>query len=186
MTATLQVVLIAGAIIYVIVRRLMGEPAAGKRLLVLPAVLCVVGLTQTSVHSVTGVVFVAAGAALSVVFGALRGLTIRAYEQNGIVMVRYTVVTIVLWVASIVARFAVAFVMNLIDPSVAQLGNGMMLGIGAGLLAEGVVVLTKAVRVRGQVVWSKGRRGEPHRTSPWLDSWQQKVHGVQNGHDSSR
>jgi hypothetical protein len=58
-----------------------------------------------------------------------------------------------------------------------------MLVVGAGLLAEGLVVLSKALRVGGQVVWSKGRRGAPHRTSPLLDSWQQKV---RNGHDSSR
>jgi hypothetical protein len=186
MTGTLEVVLIAAAIIYVMARRLMGEPAVGKRLLLLPAVLGVIGLAQTSVHSVTAVVFLVGSAALSVVFGLLRGLTIRTYEQNGIVMLRYTAMTIVLWAASIVARFAAGFVMNLVDPSAVQVGNGLMLGVGAGLLAEGLVVLTKAVRVRGQVVWSKGRRGAPHRTSPLLDSWQQRVHGVQNGHDSAR
>lgn len=183
MTGTLQIVLIAAAIIYVMARRLLGEPAVGKRLLVLPAVLGLIGLTQTSVHSVTAVVFLAASAALSVVFGLLRGLTIRTYEQNGIVMLRYTAMTLVLWLASIAARLAAGFVMNLVDPSAAQASNGLMLVVGAGLLAEGLVVLSKAVRVGGQVVWSKGRRGAPHTTSPLLDSWQQKV---RNGHDSSR
>ncbi|MDT7783915.1 MAG: hypothetical protein QOF58_2334 [Pseudonocardiales bacterium] len=184
MTGTVQIVLIAAAIIYVMARRLMGEPAVGKRLLVLPVVLGIIGLTQTSAHSVTAIVFLVAGAALSVVFGLLRGLTIRTYEQNGIVMLRYTAVTIVLWLASIAARLAAGFVMNLIDPGAVQSGNGLMLVVGAGLLAEGLVVMAKAVRVPGQVVWSKGRRGEPHRTSPVLDSWQQKVHGTR--HDSSR
>ena len=184
MTGTVEVVVIAAAIIYVMARRLMGEPAVGKRLLVLPAVLGVIGLTQASVHSLPAVVFLVASAALSVVFGLLRGLTIRTYEQNGIVMLRYTAVTVVLWVASIAARFAAGFVMNLIDPSAVQPGSGLMLVVGAGLLAEGLVVMAKAVRVRGQVVWSKGRHGEPHRTSPFLDSWQQKVHRTR--HDSSR
>jgi hypothetical protein len=186
MGATIQIVLIAAAIIYVMARRIMGEPAVGKRLLVLPAVLGVIGLAQTSVHSVTALVFLLASVALSAVLGLLRGLTIRTYEQNGIVMLRYTAVTIGLWVASIAARLGAGFLMNQIDPSAAQAGNGLMLVVGAGLLAEGLVVMTKAVRVRGQVVWSKGRRGAPHRTSPFLDSWQQKVHGVRNGHDSSR
>ncbi|MFI6095610.1 DUF1453 domain-containing protein [Lentzea sp. NPDC051213] len=184
MTGTVEVVLIAAAIIYVLARRLMGEPAEGKRLLILPAVLGVIGLTQVSVTSASAIVFLVASAALSVVFGLLRGLTIRTYEQNGIVMLRYTAMTIVLWVASIAARLAAGFVMNQIDPSAAHAGNGLMLVVGAGLLAEGLVVLSKAVRVRGQVVWSKGRRGAPHRTSPFLDSWQQKLHGTR--HDSSR
>lgn len=180
MTGTVEVVLIAAAIIYVMARRLMGEPAVGERLLVLPAVLGVIGLTQTSAHSVAEVVFLVASAALSVVLGVLRGLTIRTYEQNGIVMLRYTAMTIVLWVAGIAARL----VLNLLDPSAGRTSNGLMLVVGAGLLAEGLVVLSKAVRVRGQVVWSKGRNGAPHRTLPLLDSWQQKVH--RNRHDSSR
>lgn len=180
MTGTVEIVLIAAAIIYVMARRLLGEPAVGQRLLVLPVVLGVIGLTQTSVHSLSALAFLVVSAALSVVFGVLRGLTIRTYEQDGIVMLRYTAMTIVTWAASIAARFVVGFVMS-------SSGNdGLMLVVGAGLLAEGLVVLAKAVRVRGQVVWSKGRDGEPHRTSPFLDSWQQKVHGVRNGHDSSR
>lgn len=187
MTGTLEVVLIAAAIIYVMVRRLMGEPALGKRLLVIPVVLGVIGLTQVSVHSVSAVVFLVISTLISVVFGLLRGMSVRTYEQNGIVMLRYTVMTLVLWLASFVVRFGAGFAMGLVDPDLARTSStGLMLGVGAGLLAEGLVVLTKAVRVRGQVVWSKGRRGAPHRTSPLLDSWQQKVHGVQNGHDSSR
>ncbi|MEV6243368.1 DUF1453 domain-containing protein [Lentzea sp. NPDC051838] len=184
MTGTVEIVLIAAAVIYVMGRRLMGEPAVGKRLLLLPAVLGLIGLTQTSVHSVAAIGFLVASAVLSVVFGVLRGVTIRTYEQNGIVMLRYTAMTIVLWVASIAARLAAGFVMNLIDPGAVQAGNGLMLVVGAGLLAEGLVVMSKAVRVGGQVVWAKGRRGEAHRTSPFLDSWQEKVRGTR--HDSAR
>lgn len=180
MTGTVEIVLIAAAILYVLARRLMGEPAVGQRLLVLPAVLCVIGLTQTSVHSLSALGFLAVSAALSVVFGLLRGLTIRTYEQDGIVMLRYTAMTIVVWAASIGARLVAGLLMS------SSGNNGLMLVVGAGLLAEGLVVLAKAVRVRGQIVWSKGRNGQPHRTSPLLDSWQQRVHGVRNGHDSSR
>jgi hypothetical protein len=156
MTGTVEIVLIAAAIIYVLGRRLTGEPAVGKRLLLIPAVLGVVGLTQLSVHSVTGVVFLVASTALSVAFGLLRGLTIRTYERNGVVMLRYTVMTIVLWAASIAARLGAGVVLGLLDPSAVREGNsGLVLAVGAGLLAEGLVVMTKAVRVRGQVAWSR-------------------------------
>jgi hypothetical protein len=185
MTEIIQVVLIAAAIVYMMVRRLMGEPAVGTRLVVLPAVLGGIGLTQVSVHSASTAVFLAVSAALSVVFGLLRGLTVRVYEQNGLVMLRYTAVTMVLWAASFVARLAAGFVMNLVDPSAAQFGNGLMLGVGAGLLAEGLVLLAKAARVPGRVLWSTGRRRTRHRTPAFLDSSQQKVH-AENGHDSSR
>ncbi|MFD9698639.1 DUF1453 domain-containing protein [Lentzea sp. NPDC059081] len=184
MNGTVEIVLIAAAIVYVLARRLMGEPAVGKRLLLLPVVLGVIGLSQMSAHSVDAVVFLVVSAVLSVVFGVLRGLTIRTYEQNGIVMLRYTAMTVVLWVASIVARIALGFVTNLVDPGAVQTGNGLMLVVGAGLLAEGLVVMSKAVRVGGQVVWSKGRGGAPHRTSAFVDSWQEKARGT--GHDSSR
>jgi len=181
MNTTVEIVLIAAAIIFVMARRLLGEPAVGKRLLLLPVILGVIGLTQTSVGSVSALAFLLVSAALSVVFGLLRGLTIRTYERNGIVMLRYTAMTIALWVASIAARFALGF---LLAPSGADASNGLMVVVGAGLLAEGLVVMSKAVRVRGQVVWSKGRNGTPHRTSAFLDSWQEKVHGTR--HDSTR
>ncbi|HEX7305868.1 DUF1453 domain-containing protein [Lentzea sp.] len=184
MTGTVEIVLIAAAIVYVMARRLAGEPAVGKRLLLLPAVLGVIGLTQTSVPSADAVVFLAVSVLLSAVFGVLRGLTIRTYERDGLVMLRYTVTTVVLWVASIAARFALGFAANLLDPGAVQAGNGLMLVVGAGLLAEGLVVMSKAVRVGGRVVWAKGRDGEPHRTSAFVDSWQEKVRGT--GHDASR
>jgi hypothetical protein len=156
MTGTVEIVLIAAAIIYVLGRRLMGEPAVGKRLLLIPAALGVFGVTQVAVHSVTGVVFLVVSTALSVAFGLLRGMCVRTYEQNGVVMLRYTVMTIVLWAASIAARLGAGVVLGLLDPSAVREGNsGLMLAVGAGLLAEGVVVMTKAVRVRGQVVWSR-------------------------------
>ncbi|MFD4671499.1 DUF1453 domain-containing protein [Lentzea sp. NPDC058450] len=177
MNATAEIVLIAAAIIYVMARRLMGEPAVGKRLLLLPVILGLIGLTQTTPN---GLGFLLVSVVLSVAFGVLRGLTIRTYEQNGIVMLRYTAMTVVLWVASIAARFAVGFALA---PSGAQ-GNGLMLVVGAGLLAEGLVVMSKAVRHGGQVVWAKGRAGAPHRTSALLDSWQEKVRETR--HDSSR
>jgi hypothetical protein len=156
MTGTVEIVLIAAAIIYVLGRRLMGEPAVGKRLLLVPAVLGVAGLTQMSVHSVTGVVFLVASTALSAAFGLLRGLAIRTYEQNGVVMLRYTVMTIVLWAAGIAARLGAGVVLGLLDPSAVPEGDSaLMLAAGAGLLAEGLVVMTRAVRVRGQVMWSR-------------------------------
>ncbi|MGW6446326.1 DUF1453 domain-containing protein [Lentzea sp. NPDC055074] len=177
MNTTVEIVLIAAAIVYVMARRLLGEPAVGKRLLLLPVILGVIGLTQIQQGAF---VFLLVSTAFSVVFGVLRGLTTRTYEQHGIVMLRYTAMTIVLWVASIAARFAVGF---LLAPDGAQ-GTGLMLVVGAGLLAEGLVVMSKAVRVGGQVVWSKGRDGAPHRTSAFVDSWQEKARGTR--HDSSR
>ncbi|GLY46699.1 DUF1453 domain-containing protein [Lentzea sp. NBRC 102530] len=177
MNATAEIVLIAAAIVYVLARRLRGEPAVGKRLLLLPAVLGLIGLTQTTPN---GLGFLLVSVVLSVAFGVLRGLTIRTYEQHGIVMLRYTATTVVLWVASIAARFAVGF---LLAPGGAQ-SNGLMLVVGAGLLAEGLVVMSRAVRVGGQVVWAKGRNGAPHRTSAVLDSWQEKVRETR--HDSTR
>jgi len=178
MSGPVEIVLIIAAVGYVLARRLMGEPAVGKRLLVLPVVLGLIGLTQVTQVTSAVIVSLVASALLSVVFGVLRGVSVRTYEQNGLVMVRYTVTTIALWVLSIAARFALGF---LIGSST----TGLMFVVGAGLLAEGLVVMWKAMRVQGQIVWSKGRQGAPHRTSPMLDEWQQKVQGSRvRRHDS--
>lgn len=177
MSGPVEIVLIVAAVGYVLVRRYLGEPAQVKRALVLPAVLSLIGLQHIggALHSPAAVGFVAATVALGVLFGLLRGASVRLFQRDGIVFMRYTAVTFVVWVASFAVKFGSGYVFGLIDPgAAAAAGNTTMLSLGIGLLAEGVVVLAKAVRTGDQVIWSKGRRGAAHQTSPWFDDLQRR------------
>jgi hypothetical protein len=177
MNGTLQVVLVIAVIAYVLIRRLAGEPAEAKRMLILPAVLTVVGIANLDdlTHSGTALLFLIGTLLISVVLGALRGASIRLSRREGIVFMRYTWVTVALWVANIAVKFGGNLLLGAIDKSgAAVLGNTVLLTVGAGMLLEGVVVLGRALRSGEQVIWAQGRDGAPHRTSPWLDDLQRQ------------
>ncbi|ONI83145.1 DUF1453 domain-containing protein [Actinosynnema sp. ALI-1.44] len=178
MSGPVEIVLIVAVIGYVLVRRLLGEPVEAKRMLVLPAVLVGIGFFTVLKEPQTAesIVFLVATTVLGVLLGVLRGASTRVFEKDGVVHLRYTAVTIVLWVANIAVKFAAGAVLAVVAPGAQQsTGNGMMLTLGAGLLAEGLAVLAKAVRTEGRIIWAKGRDGQPHRTSPGLDRVQENA-----------
>jgi hypothetical protein len=178
MSGTLQVVLIIAVITYVLIRRLIGEPAEAKRMLILPTVLTVIGVTDLKnlPHSGTALVFLAGTVLISAVLGALRGASIKLSRRTGLVFMRYTAVTVGLWVANIAVKFGGNLLLGGIDKSgAAALGDTVLLTVGIGMLLEGVVVLGRALRSGEQVIWSQGRDGAPHRTSPWLDDLQRQL-----------
>ncbi|GAA1978216.1 DUF1453 domain-containing protein [Amycolatopsis minnesotensis] len=176
MSGPVQIVLIIAAIGYVLLRRFTGEPAEAKRMLVLPAVLTVIGLTNLDGVTGTALLFLVVTALLSIGLGALRGASVRVYRQDGVVFMRYTWVTLVLWVLNVAVKFGATLLLGVFDKGAASaLGNTTMLTIGLGMLVEGVVALAKALRGGHQVIWEKGKDGAPNRTSPLLDGLRDRI-----------
>ncbi|WP_433179568.1 hypothetical protein [Actinoallomurus sp. CA-150999] len=178
MSGPVEIILIIGAVGYILARRLLGEPAEAKRMLLLPAVLAGVGLTDLAkVHqSPVSIGFLVGSTALSLVLGLLRGASIRVFDKDGIVYLRYTATTVVLWVINLAVRFGASVVLGVVDPTAEHAGSsGLMLTLGAGMLVEGLAVLSKAMRTSGRVVWAKGRDGAPPTMSSLLDGLQEKV-----------
>lgn len=173
MSGPVEIVLILAAICFVMVRRLIGEPAQAKRMLVLPAVVAVIGLTDVSGQLKTpmAAVFLVATAAISVGIGALRGASVRISQRDGLAFVRYTWVTVVLWVVNLVIKFGADVVLKAIDPKDAgAVTNSLLLTLGLGLLVEGAVVLYRALCSDHQVMWTQGKNGDPREMSPMLDN----------------
>lgn len=180
MSGPVEIVLIVAAVGYLMVRRLLGEPAQAKQMLILPAVLTVVGLSTLSgeVKTPASLVFLVGTAAISVVLGLLRGTSVRISQRDGTAFVRYTAVTVGLWVANIVVKVGVNLALNAFDPQDAGgVANSTLFAIGIGILAEGLVVLYRALRAGHQVMWSQGKDGAPAQTSPLLDNIQRNLHG---------
>ncbi len=172
MSGALQIVLILVVIGYVLVRRMAGEPAQAKRMLILPVVLMAIGLSQVAddVKTPAAVGFLAVTVVISLVLGALRGASVRISERGGVAFVQYTVLTVVLWVVNVAVKFGANFALRGIDPHDATaLSNSLLLTLGASMLLEGLVVLARAVRSDHQVIWQAGKDGAPHQTSPLLD-----------------
>ncbi|MFB9925483.1 DUF1453 domain-containing protein [Amycolatopsis halotolerans] len=194
MSGPVEIVLIVAAIGYLMVRRLIGEPAQAKQMLILPAVLSVVGLSTLSgeVKTPASMVFLVGTAAVSVALGVLRGMSVRISRRDGTAFVRYTALTVALWVANIVVKIGVNLALDAFDPQDAGgVANSMLLTIGVGILAEGLVVLYRALRAGHQVMWTQGSDGAPGQTSPLLDDIQRNLNGrpaewnTQSAHDAA-
>lgn len=178
MSGPVEIVLIIAVVGYILARRLLGEPAVAKRMLLLPGVLTVIGFVDLTKVAQTplSVAFLVGTTVISIVIGLLRGASIRVFEKDGIVTMQYTVMTIVLWAINFAVKFGASFVLGMVDPTAEHASSsGLMLTLGAGMLVEGLAVLAKAVRSDGRIVWQKGRKGEPHTMSNYLDGLQQKV-----------
>jgi hypothetical protein len=62
---------------------------------------------------------------------------------------------------------AVGYILALVDPTAEHVGSsGLMVTLGAGMVVEGLAVLSKAMRSSGRVVWAKGRNDAPQIIDP--------------------
>lgn len=125
--------LIAVGVLYVLVRRFMGEPLNARDLLAPPAFLLFFGIRAVDGFHLVYLLPLAAGFA----FGAVRGLTIRLFERDGHLWQRYTPWTLLVWVTSIGASFGFALLLDHHAPT--------QLSIGVSMLGELCAVGAKAV-----------------------------------------
>jgi hypothetical protein len=179
MSDPVEIVLVIFAIGYVLVRRLAGQPAEGKRMLLLPAVLIVIGLTSLAhTWSPVSIAFLVGTTLISVVLGILRGVSIRISERDGIAFMRYTGITVALWIVNIAIKLGASVMLGFVDHSAeSSVSSGLLLSLGAGILMEGLVVLYRALHTDTQIIWSKGKDGASHTTSPFLDNLQRNGTG---------
>ena len=138
------------AVGYVLWSRMRGQPLNARRLLVLPVVLTVVGaadLTGSSAPRLSGtdVGFLTAGVAISVLLGAARGATIELYPNGGELWQRYRPVTVVVWVTLVAAKLVLAGIAFVAGASAGGGTHGLLLSVGASLIAEAAVVGARAL-----------------------------------------
>jgi hypothetical protein len=172
MSEPVEIVLIIAAVAYVLVRRLAGEPAQANRLLVLPGVLAVIGLTDLKDITLTGasVAFLVATVAAGALLGVLRGASVRLSERDGIAFVRYTWLTIVLWAVNLAVKFGANILLGIVDPHAgATAGDSLLLTLGIGMLCEGGVVLLRVLRTDSRIVWAQREAGQQLRVSQLTD-----------------
>jgi hypothetical protein len=152
MNLTTALVAVA-AVVYVMVRRFLGEPLQVGRLVAPPLILIVWGGYELSnidlgaaVHDaiVDGVVL-GAGALIAVLGGIVRGLTVRVYVQNGHVWYRYSVLTIAVWIGLIVLRVGQTVAGHALGADLSVLNAGLLLVLGLSFLGEAAIVGKRAI-----------------------------------------
>ena len=146
----LTIALATAAVGWVLWSRMKGQPLQAKRLLVLPVVLTVLGvtdLTGSSAPHLTGkdIGFLAAGAGLAAVLGAARGATIELYPHGGELWQRYRPATVALWITLIAARLILLVIAAAAHASAGGGTSSLLLTLGVSLLAEAAIVAPRAL-----------------------------------------
>lgn len=140
----LNIVLLVGVVVYVVVRRMVGEPLNARDVYVPPLVLVGLGVhTLTELHLTSvDLLWLAVTCAVGVGFGALRASTTRLFARDGVLWQRYTWRTLVVWVVTAAAGFGLGALA--IAAGMHEEARPMTLSIGIGLLGEAAVLWLRA------------------------------------------
>jgi hypothetical protein len=144
------ILLVVAAVGYVLWSRMQGRPVKIRRMLVLPVVLVVLGITDLTGSSAPhltskDIAFLVVGVALSVVLGAARGATIELYPQQGELWQRYRRITVGLWIALIAIKLILIAIASAAGASAGSGTSTLLLTLGVSLLAEAAIVGPRAV-----------------------------------------
>lgn len=159
----LTILLVVAGVGYVLWSRTQGRPLKARRMVVLPVLFIVLGVTDlsssTAPHlSDTAIGFLLAGAIVSIVLGAARGSTVELYPTDGELWQRYRRSTVALWIALIVARIVLTVIAHGAGGAAGAGTNSLMLTLGLSLLAEAAVIAPRALSTGLPLAPSQGRR----------------------------
>jgi C4-dicarboxylate transporter len=144
----LKVLAVLAIIGYVITRQLRGEPLRGKRLILLPAILTVVGIVDlgrsTQHLAAVDIVFIAISAVVAAVFGVWQGKVMRLEARDAVLWGQMPASSLWLWFAFIVARIGVNVVASGFDAHVAASTAPLLVTLGVNRLAQAAMIAPRA------------------------------------------
>jgi hypothetical protein len=147
MNSVLWIVVAAAILIFVIGRRLAGEPLRAGRVTIFPLVIAVVGLYQISrLPHLTGTDIGVIGleAVIAVVLGLVRGSTIKVFVRDGHLWQKYSWATVGLWLGSILLRFGMTGGAVLLGADRSVMQTAVLLTLGLTFAGEGAVIALRA------------------------------------------
>jgi hypothetical protein len=166
----LEILAIIGAVGFIIYQQVAGQAVAGRRLIVLPAVLTVVGFVDLS-HAkhlnTADIVWLAVGAAGSVLIGLAFGAITRLESRNGSLWAQLPLRGLWLWVALIGWRVLIMVIAAKSGAHVAASATPLLFTLGLNRLAQAAVIAGRAMAAGipfapeqdGRVFLAGGSRG---------------------------
>ena len=148
--SAIEILAVIGIIGYVIFRQVRGEALRGKRAVLLPAILTVVGFTD--LHASNGahlqradIVCITIGAVGSVLIGLAFGAVTRLESRGGYLRAQLPMWGLWLWGAMFAWR-AVSYVLaDAMHAHVAASSSTLLFGLGLNRLAQAAVVVPRAM-----------------------------------------
>ena len=149
-SAVLEILAVIAIVIYVIGRQLVGEPLRGKRLILLPAVLAVVGLFRLVQHGtpvgVSDIALLTISAVIAAAIGAGQGSMMRLESREGALWGRMPPRALWLWAALIGCRVATMVLASAMGAHVAASSAPIVMLLGVNRLGQAAVITVRALR----------------------------------------
>jgi hypothetical protein len=145
----LPVIAVIAIVAYVIGRQLIGEPLRGKRVVLLPAILAVIGVADLGGkgHPVQPVdlVCLAVGAVVVAGIGVAQGLAMRLESRNGSLWGQLPPKALWLWLLLVASRVTMVVIADGVHAHVAASSATILLMLGINRLAQAAVVVPRAL-----------------------------------------
>ncbi len=148
----LTVLVVIGVVVYVIGQQLAGSALSGKRLVVLPAVLVVIGVVDLSGHGShpgpTDIVLLSVSAVIAIAIGLGLGAMTRLERRDGYLWAQLPKQGLLLWGALLVSRVAVTGIAHASGAHVAAGTSAILVMLGLNRAAQALVVAPRAIAAR--------------------------------------
>ncbi len=159
--SAVQILVIAALVIFTIVRRFTGSPV-GARSMAIPLALTGYGVYTLAqqmhgVPSAADVTLLGGELVLGIVAGLARGTTIRLYVRDGVLWQRYSVATLLIWIAMIAVRLGFAVAGHAMGADLSATGVSMV-AFGLSLVVESLLVTARATRHGAPIAPRASRR----------------------------
>ena len=145
----LTVLAVIGIIVYVVGQQLAGSALSGKRLVVLPAVLTVIGIADLSGHGshpgAADVALLIVGAVIAVATGVSLGVMTRLDRRDGHLWAQLPMRGLWLWGGLIVSRLVIIGAAHAAGAHVAASTTAILLMLGLNRAAQALVVVPRAI-----------------------------------------
>lgn len=138
------------AVVVIVLRRMRGQELRRRRLLIRPLVILIVGLAAMvpqlfGMHSFHEIDYLLAviDLMLTLGLGAIRGLTVLVYPQDGSIWYRYGPITVGLWLLSIILRFLLGMYGAQHGATALVTSASVIAMLGLTLLVQNLIVTTR-------------------------------------------
>lgn len=147
--SVLEVLAAVAIVVYVIGRQLRGEPLRGKRLILLPAILTVIGFTGLNDHGrhpePADIALLVIGGLIALGIGAGQGSMMRLESRDGGLWGRMPILGLWLWAGLIASRVALAVVASGVHAHVAASSAPILLMLGLNRLGQAGIITMRAM-----------------------------------------
>jgi hypothetical protein len=163
MSALIDIIAVIAVIGYVITRQLAGQPLRGRRVILLPVILTVIGAVDLHSSSLqvrpADVGCLIVGGALVAGIGAGQARMLKLRSRNGYLWAQMPPEGLWLWLALIITRIAMTLVADGLDAKLAAATSTILLMLGINRLGQALVLVPRARSAR--IAFAPERNGRP-------------------------